>query len=668
MQPNQLVDLSDPYRFLEESSPRTLCWVAKEESLGKVTLAKYSNRKRIAKRLRVLHDTGTIQVSQMRGPLEFFRERKKGHDLAVLYVRDKRNCKPRVLIDPNTLSEDKTTTLSSWSVSRDGKLLAYELSKAGNDRTSIHIMDVDTGLNVEDVVSDECYPSFQDWNLYGTGFWYTRSSVAVTEEEKKYYHHIYYHIIGFDWKEDEIVWSALDSKEDIPVIELSDNGRWLVLGVCRWHAEKEVTEILVADQHVSPNIFVSLTKGVESQFGAAVHRNTLYVTTNHNAPNWKILSCDLEGGEWGMGNWQTVVPESKFPITSSMLVRDVLFVEMQENVSSHLYRYDLSGDKKEEICLPMIGTLGAWTSEAESDTLYLSFCSFFMPDTIYRYSLSTGKMMLHRKVKAGIRSEDFALSQVWYPSKDGTMIPMFLLSKPGMVRDGSHPTLLYGYGGFDVSITPSFDREALCFIEEGGVYAIANIRGGGEFGKAWHDAGRREHKQNVFDDFIAAAEWLIADGHTSAAHLGISGWSNGGLLTSVVMNQRPELFGAVVVGAPVTDMLRFHLFDGGRYWIYDYGDPDNAEDAKVLLAYCPYRNAKHGTRYPATLILTADKDDRVSPMHAFKIAARIKETNAGNRPIILRVERQAGHSGASSVSAAVDQSADTLAFLLSELK
>ncbi len=664
----KLVGCSDPHRWLERGGPRVEEWVSREAAHSVPILAAYPNRARIAKRLQSLYDTGSIGVSLMRGRMEFYFERKKGQDLSVLYVKNNSKSRPRVLLDPHVMSKDRTTTIAGWSVSDDGKLLGYELSKAGNDRTSIHVMDVATGVTTEECVPDNCYPSFQNWNKDGTGFWYTRSGVAVSEEEKKYHQHVYFHHLGGNWEEDAVVWDALNSKEDIPGIGLSHDGRWLLLSVYRWHAEKEISEVFVADTAQSPLCFVSLTEGIEAQFGADIHRGMLYLTTNHDAPNWKILSCDLSGPGWGCEHWKCVIPDGEFPITSSQLVRDALFVEVQENVSSHLYRYDVLGGGKTEIALPVIGTLGAWTAEAESDVLYLGLESFFLPPTVYRYRLSTGALTLHRKVKAGIRAEDFVVSQQWYRSKDGTRIPMFLLHKKDLVQNGANPTELYGYGGFDVSITPSFDKEALVFIEEGGIYAIANIRGGGEFGKAWHDAGRREKKQNVFDDFIAAAEWLIAEKYTSAKHLGIFGWSNGGLLTAAVMNQRPELFGAVVIGAPVIDMMRFHVIDGGRYWIYDYGDPDVAEDAKVMLAYSPYHTMVAGTTYPATLVLTADKDDRVSPMHAYKQVARMRETNAGDRPILLRVERKSGHGGASAVSATVEMQADTIAFLLGELK
>jgi prolyl oligopeptidase len=583
-------------------------------------------------------------------------------------VKDGKKGIPRILIDQNTLSEDKTTTLTDWSISKCGTMLAYQLSRAGNDRSSIHVMDVLTGKTIEDSVSDIYYPELCSWSHTETGFWYTRSHVGVPEDEIKYHHKVYFHKVGTDWKDDPIVWDDLNSKEDSPRLTVSDCGRWLMLHVYRYDPINEKSEVLVLDTQTTPRTFVSVTNGYDAHFGHVVHRGKMYLMTDHDAPNWKIVAIDLSEEVPHVANATTIIPEGKYPIRDMHTVQDALLVLTEENVISVLRRYDLEGNNVELIELPSCTALECFSGEAESEDVYFGLNSFLAPFSVYKYRLKTRRTTIYRKVRSGIRPKDFSVRQVWFSSKDGTSIPMFILSKEGTVLDGTNPTILYGYGGFNISITPAFDREALVFVEEGGVYAMANIRGGGEFGKAWHDAGRREKKQNVFDDFIAAAEWLIDNGYTSPKHLGISGWSNGGLLTAATMVQRPELFGAVVIGAPVIDMLKYHRFDGGRYWIYDYGDPDIPEEAAFLLKYSPYHNVTRGMSFPPTLFLTAEKDDRVHPMHAFKMAALMRENSGNGNPIILRVERKAGHGGPAGVTSSIAMHADSIVFFLGELK
>jgi len=460
------------------------------------------------------------------------------------------------------------------------------------------------------------------------------------------------------------------AKEDIPWAQVSTDGRYLLVTVYVLSGDVARTELYLQDRHNPEKGFVSVIKDIDAQFWGEVYQNTIYVMTNHEAQQWKIMAVQV--GEVGKGIecWNTLIAEGRHRIQKFTVLRDRLFVETLENVCSALRMYDLNGRWVSDIALPTMGSIDAIKGEKEGDELFFRFSSFLVPHTVYRIDLNGNQCTVYKQVDAGINADMFTVKQVWYNSKDGTKVPMFLVHRKDLEISGNNPTLLFGYGGFNASYTPNFHFSSFLvpFLAKGGLFALANIRGGGEFGEEWHKAGMRENKQNVFDDFIAAAEWLIKNRYTNSQRLAIFGWSNGGLLMGAMLTQRPELFKAVVIGAPVLDMLKYHKFLNGRIWIPEFGSPDDPEQFRYLMAYSPYHNVKDETDYPAVLIVMPDRDDRVHPMHAYKMTARLQEANTSPNPILLRVEPKAGHSGAAPIYRVVEQYADIWSFLFWQLE
>lgn len=662
-------EVRDPYRWLEGDSDEVASWMRAQNAYTRSILDKIPQRESIRKRLQELYGMGSVSVPVARGSRYFFRERKGQEEHPILYVQDGLSGHPRVLIDPAMLSRDKKTMLGGWTPSRDGRLLAYGLSDTGGDARALKIMEVDTLQELADTIPAAVFPYFDTWTPDGSGFWYMRRPIQVPQGEEKYHKKIYFHLLGTNWENDELVCCSGMGKEDWPRVEISQDGRWLLFQVLVLSRGVGRTEIYLQDRNRTSDqpAFLAVVKGVDEEFSATMHRGVVYFSTNHLAPLGKLMAVDLKDAAQGMSAWRTIIPEGKSKIGGFHTVQDKIFVEFLENVSSTWRLYTPEGGFLGDIPLPMRGSLSYVSSEKEAGELFFGFSSFFWPHAVYRYDLALNKYTLFKKVEAGINPASFEIKQVWYPSKDGTKIPTYVMHKKGMLLDGQNPAMLYAYGGFGISATPYFDREIVMFLERGGVYAIANIRGGGEFGKEWHEAARREKRQNGFDDFISAAEWLIAEKYTNPSRLAIWGWSNGGLLTAMVLIQRPELFGAVVIGAPITDMVRFHKFVGGRTWMNEYGDPDNPQDFRHLLAYSPYHNVKDKTPYPAVLILIAESDDRVHPLHSYKMAARLQMANSSQSPILLRVEEKGGHGGAAGVSGALDLYGDMWSFIFQQL-
>lgn len=660
------VEVADPYRWLEGDTDEVKQWVVDQNQYTRNLLDAFPQRAKIRKRLQELYQIDSVGMPYARGNRYFFRERHGTEDLSILYVQDGLYGMPRVLIDPNTLSRDKTTALYGWEPSRSGKLLSYGLSEAGNDASSLRVMEVDTGRQLPDVIPAELYPSFNEWSLDGSGFWYSRRPPNVPKGEEKYHQKAYYHKLGTDWKDDVFVCCENIEKEDSPWVELSEDGRWLMVTVYIGSKGQRRNEIYLKRAN-SDEKFTPVVKDIDARFSATIHRDSIYIRTDYQAPLWKLMKADVARINEGIAGWSVVIPEGRFKLNGFKVMRDKLFVETLEDVISRLRLYDLGGRLLKDVELPTLGSLGSMSGEKESDELFFGFSSFLFPYTIYKYDFASDNYAMFKQVNAGINPDDFVVKQAWFSSKDGTRIPMFVMHKRGIKPSGDNPTMLYGYGGFNASLTPYFDKDAIMFLEHGGVYAIANLRGGGEFGEEWHKAGMRENKQNVFDDFIAAAEWLIANNYTNPQRLAIFGWSNGGLLTGASLVQRPDLFAAVVIGAPVLDMVRYHKFFGARYWFNDYGNPDNPNDFKYLYSYSPYHNLKDGVKYPATLILTADSDDRVHPMHAYKMAARLQAANNSAKPILLRVEIKAGHGGATPLYKYLELYTDMWSFVFWQL-
>lgn len=665
------INVPDPYRWLEkDDDPEVKKWLEEQNTLTRSVLDKIEIRNAIKNRLSQLFRIDTVGIPVPKGNRYFFEERRGIDDLDVLYVQDGLNGSPRVLIDLNILSEDKSTILHEWSPSNDGKLVAYGLSEAANDQANIYVLNVETGEKLPDIIPAEIYPSQIVWSPDGSGFWYTHRHPDAPKGEEKFHQKLYYHKLGCDFRDDPMVFGEAVAKEDIPWAEVSKDGRYFLVTVYKLSGKVESTALYLYDFRSKTKRFTPVVDGIEALFFGTLHRDRLYIQTNHNAPLWKLLSVGVEDifdNSMDVEDFDVILPEGEHKLERFMLIKDNLFVETQENVHSVFRRYYLDGRFVSEIPLSILGSLTGLSGKKEGEEFFFGFTSFLVPHNIYRFDLLDEQIILFKKAEGGINTQAFEIEQVWYSSKDETRVPMFLIHNKGLERNGNNPLMLYGYGGFNVSNRPVFNKSAIPFIENGGIYAIANVRGGGEFGEKWHKAGMRDKKQNVFDDFIAAAEWLIRENYTSFNRLAISGWSNGGLLTATTLTQRPELFKAVIIGAPVIDMLRYHLFFGGRYWICDYGSIEEQKMLKHLLAYSPYHNVKDGGHYPATLIVTADKDDRVHPMHAYKMAARLQEANVSSNLILLRVETKAGHGGAPAIPRLVEMYTDIWGFVFQQL-
>lgn len=663
------VAVRDPYRWLEENTaPEVRAWVDQENAYTRSFLDRIGARDTIKARLSKLFNLDTVAVPYPKNGRYFFVERKGGQDLGVLYVQDSLNSQARVLIDQNTLSSDKKTILSEWNPSDDGRLLAYGLSKAANDLASIRVLDVASGKDLSDEISETGYPEFAAWSRDSSGFWYVRRDPSAPQNnEDKFYKRLFYHKLGSDPKDDTVVFGEGREKTDYLSAQVSEDGRWLLISVYVSTGQKPRNELYLKNLKNQRGQFITVVEGKDAIFGATIHRGMLYFLTNYEAPHWKIMSISAERAHEGLRSWHVVIPEGETNIQNFLLVRDYLFVATLENIHSVLREYSPEGSFRREILLPSLGTLGSITGENEGNEVFFGFTSFVIPHNVYRLELETGAINLFKKAEGGVNEADFEVEQRWYASKDGTKVPMFIVSKKGLQRNGKNPTMLYGYGGFNVPITPSFAKTTIPFLEAGGIYVVANLRGGSEFGEKWHEGGMRKNKQNVFDDFIAAAEFLISEKYTSKNKLAIFGWSNGGLLTGACLTQRPYLFKAVVIGNPVLDMLRYHLFDGGRLWIPDYGSAEEPDMVPYLLAYSPYHNVKERVKYPATLILTSDSDDRVHSGSAYKTAARLQKANASKNPILLRVETKAGHGGAAAIPAVIEQYSDIWSFVFWQL-
>lgn len=664
----------DPFRWLESDSERVRGWLDGEAEIAGEYFATAPLRTTLASEFSSLFATTAVGMPVSRNGSYFFTKRAPHEEMSVLYVQDGLSGTPRILIDPMTLSPDHTAVLVGWYPSRDGKLLVYEVSQSGNDQNNIRVMDVATGKDLSDCICDESYPCHEWWSNDGQGFWYTKRDERVVMKnpvlEAKLHRRLYYHALGTPTASDVLVFGeGLDRENRIAAIT-SDDGRYLMVDVYGQDAvtQKHWNEIYVCDLSHGSGSFVKVVDrkpGYES--AARMHRGVFYVVTNDGAPLFQVLSVSIEALLYKQAIPRACIPEGTGTIMQIVLVSDALFVGTLENVHSVVRRHDLDGRLVMEVPLPTLGSVTGFSCEREADELFFSFQSFAVPYSVYRMSVSTGEVTLFAQTAAGFDTSRIETKQLWCTSSDGTQVPMFVVHERGLALTGDNPTVLYGYGGFDISLTPSFMKTIVPFLQRGGVYVIANLRGGGEFGREWHEAGVQYRKQNVFDDFAAAARHLISCGYTRKERLAIQGGSNGGLLTMATITQHPELVQAAVASVPVTDMLRYHLFHGGMFWIPDYGDPEDPAMREYLYEYSPYHRVRDGVSYPSVLIMTSDTDDRVHPMHSYKMAARLREAAAAGCRIILRVEGKAGHGGASAVSKLVATQADLWSFICKEL-
>jgi prolyl oligopeptidase len=649
------VQIVDPYRWLEDqNSTETRAWINAERAYTEKFLNRFPGRQAIRKRLSELLKIDEVSVPVACQGRYFFTKRLANQELAVIYVRHGIHGHDEVLVDPHPMSRDQTTSVQLLDVTTDGKLLAYGVRHGGEDEVSIVLLDVDSKKPLSDHLSRARYMgiSLKDDK---SGFYYSRHGKEGPR--------VYYHAMGTNPANDVLLFGKGYGPEKIVFASLSENRRHLLFTVL-YGAGAQKTEVYY--QPAVPNAkIVPIVNDIDARFLPTFAGDRLYLVTNWKAPNQRVLEADLK--DLAPTRWREVVPTTQFVINNFTTVGGKLFVNYLEEVKSRIKIIDPDGKPLGDLAMPGIGTVGGVSGRWDGDEAFFSFTSFVVPSTIYRYNVADRSRELWARKNVPISTDRFEVKQVWYDSKDKTRVPMFLIYPKGIKLDGTNPTLLTGYGGFNLSLTPSFSATAALWVESGGVFAMPNLRGGGEFGEEWHRAGMLEKKQVVFDDFVAAAEWLIAKGYTSPPKLAISGGSNGGLLVGAALTQRPDLFAAVVCSVPLLDMLRYQNFLVARFWVPEYGSAEDARQFSVLRAYSPYHNVKAGTKYPAVMFVTGDSDTRVAPLHARKMCALLQAANGSDKPILLHYDTEFGHSGGKPINKEISDQADIFSFIFREL-
>jgi prolyl oligopeptidase len=659
--------VADPYRWLEDAdSADTKAWVEEENKLTFGYLEEISYRSAIRDRLLKLWNYERFTVPEQQGGRYFYQHNTGLQNQNVLLVAESLNAEPRILLDPNTLSADGTVALSGTAISDDGKLLAYGTAASGSDWMEWHVRDVGTGKELPDSIKWVKF-SGASWTKDGKGFFYSRydEPKGTALRDTNYFQKLYYHQVGTSQSEDKLVYERPDNKEMLFGGSVTDDGHYLVITVAQGTSPK--TRLYYKDLTKPESEVVKLLDDFDAQYQFIDNDGpAFWIQTDLDAARGKLIGIDT--GHPEKSNWKTIVPEGNDKLEQSTVVDNLFLLSYLKDARTEVRVYDRKGKQVRSVDLPGIGTANGFSGKRKDKETFYAFTSFTSPTTIYRYDPSAGKSSIFKQPKVDFDAAKYETKQVFYSSKDGTRVPMFLTYKKGLKLDGENPTLLYAYGGFDISLTPSFSVPNVVWLEMGGIYAQANLRGGGEYGEEWHLAGTHAKKQNVFDDFIAAAEWLIANKYTSTPKLAIRGGSNGGLLVGACLAQRPDLYGATLPLVGVMDMLRFQKFTIGWAWTSDYGSSDNPEDFKALYAYSPLHNLKPGTKYPPTMIATADHDDRVVPGHSFKFAAMMQADQAGPAPVLIRIETKAGHGAGKPISKIIDQAADEWAFVAHNLK
>ena len=668
----------DNYRWLEDgNSPETQKWVADQMAYTRSLLDPLPGRDAIHKRLTELLSIGSITPPLIAGKHYLYTKREGMQNQPVLYVRDGLNGPDRILVDANQLAADGTIALDWFQPSDNGKYVAYGTSQSGSEMSTLHIVETKTGTTLPDTIERTRAASIA-WLHDNSGFYYTRypKKGEVPSGQEMYNRHVFFHDLGTDPETDDLIFGEGRDPEDWPSVFLSNDGRWLLIHVSQGWTK---SELFLMDTH-GKNPPSRLTTGKDFNYGAEVYDGKVYITTNEDAPRYRAFVT--EAGNFDREAWKEIIPQSDAVLQTVSVYGGKLFAQYELNATSQLKLFDLNGKKISDIPLPAIGTVFGTGGKWNRDEMFYGFQSFTLPPSIYRITLDAvnvparsdlpGGTSLWTKVDApSIDSLAYEVAQEWYKSKDGTRVPMFIVHKKGLEKTGHNPTLLTAYGGFNISLTPSFSRTAYLWMEHGGVFAVANLRGGAEFGEDWHRAGMLDKKQNVFDDMIAAAEHLFSEKYTDKNHLAIQGGSNGGLLMGAMMTQRPDLFRAVVCQVPLLDMLRYQNFQIAKLWIPEYGTAENAEQFKWLYAYSPYQHVKPGVEYPAILFMTGDFDTRVDPMHAKKMAALMqaeaKNGTSKTRPILLRIESKAGHGAGKPVTKQIEEFTDVYSFLFSQL-
>ncbi len=649
------VTVSDPYRWLEyQDSPETRAWINQQNEYTHKLLDSWPGRARLETRLAELKKVERISSPIERNGRFFYRKRAADQEQYVIYTRLGEAGKEEVLIDPNPMSADHSTNVEIMDVSKDGKLLTYGIRSGGKDETELHVLEVAAKHDLPDVLPARVYFDVS-FLPDGSGFYYS----TMLDEGPR----VRFHKLATKAETDTDVFGKGYAKEAIIVGDPSEDGRHLIIQVLHGSAADKV-EIWAQDLKTNGPI-EPLIKDLEARsFGFAVG-NQLFLQTNYKAPKGKVMVLDM--AKPAPENWREVVPEAENAIDNVTFVGGKILVTYVKNATSMVKAFQPDGKLAFELSLPALGSVYDLQGKWENQAAYFTYASYAIPATVYRCDMGSGKQSVWAQVKVPVDESKFEVKQVWYASKDGTKVPMFLVYAKGIKLDGSNPVLLEGYGGFAVNNTPYFNADAIVWAERGGVYALANIRGGGEFGEAWHTAGMRDKKQNVFDDFIAAAEWLIENRYTSPSKLSIFGGSNGGLLVGAALTQRPELFRAVICWHPLLDMLRYDQFMEAQFWVSEYGSSKDPEQFKWLYTYSPYQHVKKGVKYPAVLFMTGDGDTRVAPLHARKMAALLQADTGSDRPILLRYELAAGHSRGRSTTQDIGDSVDELSFLFWQL-
>ena len=655
--------VADPYRWLENDvreDPKVRAWVTSENALTDSYLATLPGRDIFKARMTQLFDYERFGIPVKKGGRYFYTRNNGLQNQSALVVRDGLKGTPRILIDPNMWAKDGATALADWVPSDDGKILLYSVQDGGTDWRTVKLIDATTGKPLPDTLDWVKFSGFS-WAKDGSGFYYSRFPETKPGEKFQALNEnqaIYFHKVGDLQSADRLVFATPATPKRGHGGTVSDDGKWLVITSSEGTDDRyEVTLIDLTTPDAKPRTLIA---GLDNNWSYVGNEGTRFIwITNKDAPRLRLVSLDIaEAAPQPVA----IVPEDAATLDSASIVGGTLIASYLVDAKTEVRQFDLTGKLKAKLALPGIGTAGGFAGKAGDPETFYVFTSFATPSAIYRYDVKSGKSKPWAVPKVAFDPSAYDVAQRFYASKDGTKVPMFVVHRKGLDLSKGAPTLLYGYGGFNISLTPGFSATRLAWLEQGGVLAVANLRGGGEYGKAWHDAGRLDHKQNVFDDFIAAGEYLISEGITTKDKLVIQGGSNGGLLVGAVVNQRPDLFAAALPAVGVMDMLRFDRFTAGRYWVDDYGYPSKEADFRTLYSYSPYHNIKAGRDYPAILVTTADTDDRVVPGHSFKYAAALQAADIGDKPHLIRIETRAGHGSGKPTDKIIEEAADLWAF------
>jgi prolyl oligopeptidase len=651
--------VADPFRWLEDDhSEETKAWVEAQNNVTFEYLKKIPFRGQIREMLEDVWNYEKVGAPFEYGDYIYFYKNDGLQNQSVLYRKKGEEGSEEVFLDPNQLSEDGTTSLAGANFTKDGKLFAYAVSVAGSDWRDIYVMDTESKILLEDKIEDAKFTGIA-WKG-NEGFYYSTYEKpggsklsALTNNHK-----LYYHKLGTSQSEDQLVFGDDESPRRYVGARVTEDQNFLVISAANSTTGNElyIQDLRKADSKIQP-----IVSDMDNSHGVLTSKdNTIFIFTDLGAPNNKVVKTNIE--KLSTANWEEVIPESE-NVLSANTAGGKIFASYLKDAITQVKQYSLTGEEERTIELPGVGSAGGFSGKEKDEHIYYSFTSYITPGTIYKYDIASGESELYIKPDVKFNPDNYESKQVFFTSKDGTKVPMIITHKKGLKMDGTNPTMLYAYGGFGVSLTPSFSVANTVWLENGGVYAVPNLRGGGEYGKKWHQAGTKMQKQNVFDDFIAAAEYLITENYTSSEKLAISGGSNGGLLVGATMTQRPDLAKVAFPAVGVLDMLRYHQFTAGAGWAYDYGTADDSEEMyEYLKAYSPVHNLVQGTEYPATMVTTADHDDRVVPAHSFKFAAHLQEAHEGDNPVLIRIETNAGHGAGKPTSMVIDEVTDKFAF------